>query len=153
MGVLDLALAGPLMPQIQPGPLADPMDFSGRYNTALSPQDEAAFQQWLRALSAKNGRDMSTDVYDYDLRGAFKAGAGQAENGHFTDQFKKPNHPTFSTDSQYSGMDGYVGGEWQKGKNGKWTFKASLTQLRFRSPDELRNYFQSREPDSMLVLP
>lgn len=151
MSLLDLA--GPFLPQVSPGMLGDPNDFSTRYNTSLSPNEELAFKMWLTDLGAKNGRDMSRDVYDYDLRGAFKANVGQADNGHFPDTFKKPNHPTFSSESQYSGADGFVGGEWGKDKSGKWTFKASPTQLKFRSADELLNYFKSREPDSALILP
>jgi len=148
-----LALGGPLMPQVPQALLGDPNDFSSRYNTSLTPDEELAFKMWLTDLSAQNGRDMSRDVYDYDLRGAFKANAGQAGNGHFPDTFKKPNHPTFSSESQYSGADGYTGGEWSKAKSGKWTFKVSPTQLRFRSPTELSDYFKSREPDSILILP
>lgn len=153
MGAFGLALAGPMFPQVSQSLLSDPNDLTGAYNTSLPPEEELAFQKWLTQLSSKNGRDMSGDMYDYDLRGAFKAGAGQASNGHFPDTFKKPNHPTFSKESQYNGANGFAGGEWQKGKDGKWTFRASPSQLHFRSADELRSYFKEREPDSVLVLP
>ena len=152
-GLMALQMAGPDLPQVPAGLMADPNDFTQRYNTQLSTEEESAFQMWLKALSKKTGRDMSNDMYDYDLRGAFKAGSGQAANGHFPDQFKKPNHPTFSTQSQYSGVGGLQGGEWAQGSNGKWTFKASPAVLKFHSPEELQKYFQQREPDSKLVLP
>lgn len=137
----------------QAAPQVDPLDYTDKYNTQLSADEAANYQKWLAALSAKNGRDMSTDTYNYDMRGAFKAGAGQAENGHFTDQFKKPNHPTFSDQSQYNGADGHVGGAWSKGKNGKWVFTASPQQMQIQSPEDLRSYFKRVEPDSQLVLP
>lgn len=122
-------------------------DLSNQYNTALSAQDEAKFQQWARA----NNR--SGDVYDYDLRGAFKSGAAQAENGHLPDTFKKPNHPTFSTESQYSGKDGNVGGVWSQDVNGRDVFTPSPTNLSNTTPDALRSYFKKVEPDATVSIP
>jgi len=153
VGLALLGLGGPLLPQVPQAMLGDPNDFTGRYNTQLTPDEELAFKMWLTDLGAKNGRDVSRDMYDYDLRGAFKANAGQEDNGHFPDTFKKPNHPTFSSESQYSGVDGLTGGEWIKDRSGKWSFKASPSQLQFHSPAELRDYFKTREPDSLLILP
>ena len=66
------------------------------YNTDLG-ADEPNFQKW-KAQVAPNDTGA-----DYDLRGAYKAGAGKdPTSGHMTDQFKKPNHPTFSDQSQYA---------------------------------------------------
>jgi hypothetical protein len=75
------------------------------YNTAVP--DEAAFQQW----KAANAPDDSG--IDYDLRGAYLANMQRAENGHMGDQFKKPNHPTFSDQSQYAVGD-------QRARMGYW---------------------------------
>lgn len=141
------------MPTVPAGILANPADFTGRYNTALTPNEEKDYQAWVTKLSQESGRDRSTDTYDYDLRGAFKSGASRAADSHLPDTFKKPNHPTFSVDSQYSGKDGHEGGSWEKSKNGTWTFKATADQLKFRSAEELESYFKSIEPDSTLVLP
>ena len=66
------------------------------YNTTLSADDEAKFQDWKK----KNAPDDSG--VDYDLRGAFKGGEQPAENGHWVDTYKKPNEPTFSDQSQYA---------------------------------------------------
>lgn len=67
-----------------------------RYNTKLTPQEESAFAAW-KAQHAPNDSG-----YDYDLRGAFKAGlAPDPATGHWADTFKKPNHETFSDESQY----------------------------------------------------
>src|SRR6266852_2141122 len=67
------------------------------YNTVLSPTQEQAFQIW----KSQNAPDDSGA--DYDLRGAYLANMQRsADNGHMGDQFKKPNHPTFSNQSQYA---------------------------------------------------
>jgi hypothetical protein len=52
-------------------------------------------------------------MYDYDVNGYFLSGQGTSPNGHMTDQFKKPNHPTFSDESIYSSLTGTKPGSWQ----------------------------------------
>lgn len=64
------------------------------FNTAVP--DEAAFQAW-KAINAP--RDSGAD---YDLRGAYLANLQRDANDHMNDRFKKPNHPTFSDQSQYA---------------------------------------------------
>lgn len=77
------------------------------YNTVLSPEDESQFQVWKQ-------QNMPDDTgVDYDQRGAFKAQFQQQSNGHWEDQFKKPNHPTFSDQSQYATGD-------QRDRAGYW---------------------------------
>ena len=83
-----------------------PMD---PYETKLTPADELKYQDW-KARNAPNDTGA-----DYDLRGAFKAGAQPAENGHWPDTFKKPNHPTFSNESQYAtGENAAKAGHWER---------------------------------------
>jgi hypothetical protein len=127
--------------------MVDPRDFTDRYNTQLTPSEEAAYQAW----AAKQGH--AADTYDYDMRGAWKSGASSGDDprGHFPDTFKKPNHPTFSDQSQYHGVDGYVGGVWG-GTDEKPTFTPGATNLRMMSPAELRGYFQRVEPDATLII-
>lgn len=126
-----------------PVPL-DESDYTNLFNTPLSAADEAAFQQW----AAQNPRLGNT--YDYDARGFWKAGAQQADNGHGSDQFKKPNHPTFSDQSQYSGVEGMTGGQWVQ--NGpKWTFVTSPTNELYHEKDDLQKYFNEIEPGNSLV--
>jgi hypothetical protein len=67
-----------------------------QFETPLPPQDEEQFQQW------KQEHAPNDSGADYDLRGAFKAGLTPDANGHWPDTFKKPNHPTFSTQSVYA---------------------------------------------------
>lgn len=53
------------------------------------------------------------DKTDYDYQGAFLAGLQRnlANGQHFTDQFKKPSHPTFSNES-FNPL-GFPAGHWQ----------------------------------------
>ncbi|MDR6292346.1 hypothetical protein E9232_004886 [Inquilinus ginsengisoli] len=130
---------------------AGPPDLSDRYNTQLAAEDEAAFAKWLAQLSKSKGYDASQDLADYDLRGAWRSGAKAAANGHLPDTYKKPNHPTFSEESQYSSPD-TPGGKWVQ--NGKaWEFAASPFNLRMTPPEALQAYFARAEPESRLRLP
>lgn len=132
---------------LNPAGAAPPTQDFSQYNTKLSPQDEVKFQQWKQ----KNAPNDSGE--DYDLRGAFKAdqsGALQRDSrGHTTDQFKKPNHPTFSDQSQYNGKNGFVGGHWGEDNS----FTPSTTNLQMNNPQQLQQYFKTTEPDSKLNLP
>jgi hypothetical protein len=76
--------------------------------TQLAPEEQAAFEQWLRA---NNIHDLDDPRSHYDYRGAFKAGVGRepGAEGHFPDTFKQHGHETFSNESQYSKGDG---GSW-----------------------------------------
>lgn len=81
----------------------------GDYDTPLSPDEEKSFQRWKRKNAPKDSGE------DYDLRGAFKTGlAKDPETGHWNDRFKKPNHPTFSDQSQYAvGEQRERAGHWE----------------------------------------
>lgn len=148
----NLSVGGP---QAAPQPTAtsqqfpisyDQYNFSNKYNTRLSLKEEAMYQAW----AAKNNRQ--NDTYDYDLRGAWKEMSSgkmkEDERGHLGDKYKKPNHPTFSDESVYHGVDGYVGGKW--GKQGdKYTYTPSDNHV--WSDKDLQRYFNEREKDAYLV--
>ena len=119
-----------------------------QYDTAIPEARQKEYQQWMSQLPDENLRNTA----DYDLQGAFLAGA-KPEGGHLTDQFKKPNHMTFSTESQYSGRNGLVGGKWVMSPDKTWTFYASPTNLKYHSAKELQDYFRRYEPKNKLVLP
>lgn len=131
---------------ISPSPTPQVSDFS-KYNTKLTPQEEVQFQGWKQ----KNAPNDSGE--DYDLRGAFKADQSgklsRDSRGHTTDLFKKPNHPTFSDQSQYSGKDGFVGGKWGDDNS----FTPSPTNLQMNNPQQLQQYFKTVEPNSKLNFP
>lgn len=104
--------------------------FKNNYNTRLSPQEEQAYQQWAQQNNRLN------DDADYDMRGAWKANIGQSGNGHYPDTFKKPNHPTFSDQSMYHGIENpnggqFIGGTWEDAPGGKASmFTPSIEMVR-----------------------
>lgn len=141
-------------PPPAPVPQMDPNDMTGHYNTPLSPQEEAAYQAWGQQQAAQGGRNPAADTYDYDMRGFWKNGGAFAANGHAGDAFKKPNHPTFSDQSLYHGVDGHQGGAWGGGQNGQpWTFTPGASNLKAFDPADLQRYFQDVEPGNRLILP
>ena len=77
-----------------------------KYETPLNPDEEVQFQDWK-----KKNAPLDSGA-DYDLRGAFKGGATPAENGHWPDTWKKPNHPTFSDQSMYAKDRPDLAGSW-----------------------------------------
>ena len=92
--------------QSAPLAFADGGGVGDDYNTRVP--NEAAFQAW-KAQTAPNDSGA-----DYDLRGAYLANMRRdPENGHMGDRFKKPNHPTFSDQSQYAVGD-------QRSRAGHW---------------------------------
>lgn len=125
---------------------------SVHYNTPLSAAEQKAYGEWMAKLMKEQGRDVSADVRDYDMQGFFKSGQKQAENGHFTDEFKKPSHPTFSTESKYHGKGGNEGGKWIDLGGGKWAFEPGRTNLQHHSAAGLAQYFRRVEPDVTLKL-
>jgi hypothetical protein len=96
------------------GVMSQPQPVLGPYDTKLSPPEETKFQSWKQ----KNAPNDSGA--DYDLRGAYKAGLSPAaSNGHWSDLYKKPNHPTFSNESMYATPDApHWEGSRLIGKNG-----------------------------------
>ena len=76
----------------------DPRDFTDRYNTQLPADVEKMFGAWLVDESKRQGRNLSNDLYDYDLRGMWNAGAGfGGDNGHATDSGKSLTTPRSAT--------------------------------------------------------
>ncbi|MFH1640472.1 MAG: hypothetical protein ABIA66_00775 [Candidatus Omnitrophota bacterium] len=82
------------------------------YETALTPEEEKKFQEWKKKYAPQDSGQ------DYDLRGAYKTGlTPDPKTQHWPDTFKKPNHPTFSNESQYAvGEDAKLAGHWEGDK-------------------------------------
>lgn len=74
-----------------------PLAKEGPYETTLAPEQEMQYQVWRARLP--QGLQYEGD---YDLRGAFLSDMKQSANAHLGDRFKKPNHPSFSRESQYA---------------------------------------------------
>jgi len=133
--------------------------FLNNYNTKLTPEQEAAFQQWVAEQSERKGRDISQDQLDYDIRGAFldlvSGKMKEDERGHTGDTYKKPNHPTFSDQSVYHNTDDpFTGGKFIGGTWGENTYTPSIEMLNSTHPmGFLVDYMQKREPDIQLIFP
>lgn len=106
--------------------------------TTLDPDQEAAYRQWLVSIGQQPGSGYNVDDSwtgtDYDYRGFFKKyGPVDVQQGqHFTDEFKLPNHPTFSNESTYfNDTTQPFGGRWvQHGK--RWIFEPFDTRVKAR---------------------
>lgn len=125
----------------------EPQDYTYKFNTKLSPQEEAQFQQW----ATQNNK--TKDSFDYDIRGAWKEGVAGTGGDHSPDTYKKPNHPTFSNQSKYHGAEGKTGGEWVDQGGGKYQFKASQTNVDNLGEQGLQAYFQKYEKGNSVILP
>jgi hypothetical protein len=91
------------------------------FNTALPESRKAEYAEWAKVNVTDSGKD-------YDYVGAFLAGEGRglSDNGHLTDRWKKPNHPTFSKDSVYAvGAYKKYAGTWKQQKDSSWTYTPS----------------------------
>ena len=90
---------------------------------------------------------------DYDLAG-YVAQYGvpdQSKGQHLTDEFKLPNHITFSNQSRYADPNLLQGGEWKQGGASLWSFKPSEFNLQQHSPDEYARYFSNVERKGTFV--
>ena len=83
---------------------------------------------------------------DYDMQGYHnKYGyPSKTEGEHYTDEFKLPNHPTFSNESMYS-QGNMKGGSWQEGKGDNYNFIPSQQNIQNKGVDALTQYFQRYE--------
>lgn len=127
-------------------------DLTNEQNTPLTPEEEARFQQWRAGLP----EDLQ-NMRDYDLRGAWKADAQAAANGHLPDTWKKRNHMTISDESIHAGPNS---GHWSdKAPDGTYTYTAPADFTRYHTPDQELNYFQAvenngqRQPDGSMRYP
>ena len=117
------------------------MDLTNHYNTPLSPREKARFRREMG--------DRVRDMYNYDLQGFWlNQGKFDEETGHASDMFKKPNHPTFSTQSKYSNAE-HEGGTWDQ-VEGKWRFTPSPWVRSVWTKEALSDYFSKVEPDAIL---
>lgn len=110
------------------------------YDTKLGINEESVFQQWKSKYAPNDTGE------DYDLRGAYKAGLKPDPNtGHWPDTFKKPNHPTFSNQSQYAvGENAKLAGRWEGDRYIKPT-GFSDWQIENQSPSIDPNYQRNLE--------
>lgn len=122
--------------------------FKHRFNTELKPEEEKKFRRWIQTAPMYLRRNHS---YDYDLRGAWKAGVIKLGK-RLPEMFKKPNHPTFSTESKYHSRYYFSGGNWQRINELQYAFVPSEHNLRMYNKKELLAYFKANEPNNVLVI-
>lgn len=79
--------------------------------TRLQSSQEAAYQQWKATLPPRLQYEGN-----YDLRGFWQKNPNfsvDKPGQHMTDEFKLPNHPTFSDESKYFGPETrHLAGHW-----------------------------------------
>lgn len=130
------------------------VDYTDKYNTSLNPIESAAYSAWSDKNTLLSGRDVNKDKYDYDLQGWWQSNQSQdLSGGHLTDDWKKPNHPTFSDQSIYNGVDGNNGGTWQTNSDNTYSFHASDTNMRMMDPADLADYFDKVEKGNSVLFP
>lgn len=82
-------------------------------NTILSPDEEDQFyRSWRPQYVPVDKNGVPDSGVDYDYQGAFAAGLKPNADQHWPDTFKKPNHPTFSNQSQYAPLAPERAGSW-----------------------------------------
>lgn len=142
----------------------NPVDqfFQSHFNTPLSTGEERKFANWAR----ENGKNPANETIDYDLRGLYKSNQGFSEDFHGSDQFKKPSHPTFSDESQYSGTPTpsglrYQGGHWDNptplqqlfGIRPSFSMSKEMATDGLHNPEFMTRYFQKVDPGIDLLYP
>jgi hypothetical protein len=122
------------------------------YTTPLTPDEQPGYASWAKAA----GKNPADEEQDYDLPGLYKSGFQFDPNdphAHGPDTFKKPNHPTFSDESQYHGVGGNQGGHWDQHSDGSYTFTAGQSNIDHWGAQGLQKYFSTYEPGNKLVIP
>lgn len=119
-------------------------------NMVRRPMASDPVTQWKMDNYAKMRREQDAG---YDLEGYVnKYGIPDQSGGkHLTDEFKLPNHMTFSNESRYSTPE-QEGGQWRKEGN-TWHFYASPFNVQTHGAQGLRDYVYNREPNVVLHLP
>lgn len=107
-------------------------DIHKAYNTYA----EGGYLDWIdRVKEWRPGieEDIESDDPTYDYEGFFNEDPEYAwamlegdSEAHFTDKYKRPNHPTFSEESIYSSPE-TPGGKWLKTNEGNWVYKPAVT--------------------------
>lgn len=105
-------------------------------------------------MTAYNQQFSPQDSQDYDMQGWFKDNKDTAmsEGQHYPDTYKKPNHMTFSDESQYHGKDGNEGGKWMQLPDDKFAFRPGSTNMKNHSTSDMIDYFKKVEPHNYLLL-
>ena len=107
----------------------------------------------VTARSANPRSALVAPVSDYDYDGyVSKYGEpDQSKGQHLTDEFKLPNHITFSDQSKYHN-DQQQGGRWSGNDVDGWLYTPSSFVLSQHGPEKLAEYFSTRERKNTAVI-
>jgi hypothetical protein len=115
--------------------------------TKLSAAEETKYRSWLQKIGQTPGSGFAVDDTwtgsDYDYRGFFqKFGPVDVKKGqHFTDEFKLPNHETFSKESRFAtGKAAEHAGTW----NGETFVPAKVASAGVAEQAERYNIIRQR---------
>lgn len=100
--VEDYATSG-RVPELKNAENIIPRNYDNEYNTVLSTEEEAEFQQWFKQAKEEGIIHPEDNGYDYDWRGYWQDNKGNIEGSfeqHFTDEYKKPWHKTITKGSR-----------------------------------------------------
>lgn len=125
--------------------MSKPRGVTSSYDTPLTPEQATDYNRWRATLPPA-----LQNTADYDLQGAYLASAQVDGRAHMTDQFKKPNHMTFSEGSQYSTQQ-TQGGKWTAAGDGSYVFWASPYNVQMHPLLEMQKYFSEVEPGNIAV--
>ena len=113
---------------------------TGEFDTKLNNSEENSYQLWKQSLP----QQLQSET-DYDLRGYYQEHGTEDTDGHLTDKYKKPNHPTFSVESKY-----YKKGMWA----GKWDedgdFRIPLDTPKEKLKQLIEYWRSDAEPEALL---
>ena len=120
---------------------------TGQYNTALPEDKRYEFLEWVRHEINHGQPNPLNFLYNFDVQGYWISGDWERQklDDRRSDKWKKPNHPTFSNESIYHGVDDFLGGEWGRDED-KITFSPSETNIKFHGENGLYQYFRRNEP-------
>lgn len=104
----------------QPNPHLHKGNAENNYSTELNPEEQAAYKEYLK----HHKMDHQKVNHSYDMTGFFKAYGMFDWNKVPTEEFTKPNHKHFTTDSIYSSSEN-PGGGWETDKTGHKVYVSS----------------------------
>ncbi len=131
------------------------------YDTQLTPEELMGYNTFAQKYAKSKNFKIEDLTRDYDLQGYYKKHKGVdlpeiiTPELHLNDEFKKPNHITFSNGSIYSTPE-HTGGQWKNEKedeSGAWSFIPTEYNLKNTPTNKLQEYFNTYEKGSNLILP
>lgn len=123
-------------------------DIHKAYNTYA----EGGYLDWINKVREWRpgiSKDIDAKEPTYDYEGFFMENPERAwkmlkgdPKAHFTDKYKRPNHPTFSDESIYSTPE-TPGGHWHEnyGNSGRWVYEPS--EFTKKNSEETKRYLQN----------